>query len=127
MKHPQSKPQSSFDVDRFIEEAATAAADKSPPKRRGRKKATPKAKAASGKAKPEVAPREPVIDLDLGKVKRKQAKNLKRGAGPLLAKVHHAVASVHHELGEEAAGRKLVPVVVLYERKRKKKRGWLAW
>ncbi len=145
MKHPQRKPQSSFDVDRFIEGAATAAADKPPPNRRGRKKATPKPKAVS-KAKPEIAmTQEPVIEdeektmsetpqapmapivLDLGKVKRKQIKKLKRGTGSLLAEVHEAVATVHHELGGEAESRELVPLVLLYERKRKKKRGWFVW
>ncbi len=142
MKHPQHKPQSSFDVDRFIEEAATAAADKPPPKRRGRKEASPNPRPAS-KAKPEAAmtqeavvedsestgsepPRAPeaAIVSDLGKAKRQQIKKLKRGTGPLLDEVHHVVARVRHELGEEAAGRKLVPVVVLYERRRKKRRGW---
>ncbi len=75
------------------------------------------------------APREstaPIV-LDLGKVKRKQVKKLKRGTGPLLDEVHEAISSVHQELTAEAEGKALVPVVLLYERKRKKKRGWFVW
>ncbi len=67
------------------------------------------------------------IVLDLGKVKRKQVKKLKQGIGPLLGEVHEAIASVHQELAAEADGKVLVPVVLLYERKRKKRRGWLVW
>ena len=69
----------------------------------------------------------PPIVLDLGKVRRKQVKRLKQGAGPLLEEVHEAVASVHHELGAEAKAQELVPVVLLYERKRKKKKGFFVW
>ncbi len=75
------------------------------------------------------APREstaPIV-LDLGKVKRKQVKKLKQGVGPLLDEVREAISSVHQELAGESDGKVLVPVVLLYERKRKKRRGWLAW
>ncbi len=74
-------------------------------------------------------PHEPIVPivLDLGKVKGKQIKKLKRGTGPLLDEVHEAVSTVHQELGDEAEGRELVPLVLLYERKRKKKRGWFVW
>ena len=77
----------------------------------------------------EPTPREPVVPivLDLGKVKRKQIKKLKRGTGPLLDEVHEAVAAVHQELADEGGSRELVPVVLLYERKRKKQRGWFVW
>ena len=68
----------------------------------------------------------PPIVLDLGRVKRKQVKRLKRGEGPLLDEVHEAIASVHHELGDEIEGKGLVPVVLIYERKRKKK-GFFVW
>ncbi len=75
------------------------------------------------------APREPVapIVLDLGKVKRKQVKKLKRGTGPLVGEVHEAIAAVHRERVAEEEGKELIPVVLLYERKRKKQRGWLVW
>lgn len=69
----------------------------------------------------------PPIVLDLGKVKRKQIKKLKRGTGPLLGEVHEAIAGVHQELAAEAEGKELVPVVLLYERKRKKQKGWFVW
>ena len=69
----------------------------------------------------------PPIVLDLGKVKRKQIKRLKQGTGPLLDEVHEAIASVRDELADEAEGKELVPVVLLYERKRKKKKGFFVW
>ena len=69
----------------------------------------------------------PPIVLDLGKVKRKRIKQLKRGSGPLLEEIHEAVASVGRELADEAEGKELLPVVLLYERKRKKPRGFFAW
>ncbi len=75
------------------------------------------------------APRQPAVPivLDLGKVKRKRIRKLKRGTGPLLDEVYEAVAAVHDELGDEAESREVVPLVLLYERKRKKRRGWYPW
>ena len=59
--------------------------------------------------------------IDLGKVKKKRIKDLKAGRGPLLGEVHDAVEAVRRDLGAEAAGRELVPVVILYRPKRRKK------
>ena len=69
----------------------------------------------------------PPIVLDLGRVKRKQIKRLKQGTGPLLDEVHEAIASVRDELGDEAEGKELMPVVLLYRRKNKKKKGFFVW
>lgn len=63
----------------------------------------------------------PVI-IDLGKVKRKKIKQLKRGRGDLLAEVEQAVATAANSLGADAAGKTLVPVVILYRKKENKKR-----
>ncbi|MGE5233910.1 MAG: hypothetical protein ACM3OB_07350 [Acidobacteriota bacterium] len=60
------------------------------------------------------------IVVDLGKVGRKRVKQLKRGDGPLLEEVHQVIANVRESLGPEAAGRELVPVVMLYRRKRRR-------
>ncbi|MDA8018890.1 MAG: hypothetical protein MPN21_15725 [Thermoanaerobaculia bacterium] len=68
------------------------------------------------------------IVVDLGSRKRKRIKQLKRGEGPLVDEVYEAVDAVLEELGEpeESDGRTVVPVVLLYRRKRKKrKRGLL--
>lgn len=61
----------------------------------------------------------PVI-VDLGKVKRKAAKRLKRGRGKLVDEIDQVIAEVKANLGEEAAGKELLPVIILYEKKRKK-------
>jgi hypothetical protein len=62
------------------------------------------------------------IVIDLGKVKRKSIKELKRGEGPLLAELDQVVANVRESLGPDAAGKELVPLVVLYRPKRKRRR-----
>ena len=61
----------------------------------------------------------PVV-VDLGKVKRKHVKRLKRGEGKLADEVLDVLDEVNDELGDELEGTTLVPVVMVYERKRKK-------
>jgi hypothetical protein len=63
----------------------------------------------------------PVI-VDLGKAKRKKIKQLKRGDGPLMEEVLDVLDEVANHLGEELEGKTLVPVVMIYEKKGKKKR-----
>ena len=63
----------------------------------------------------------PVV-IDLGKVKRKQVKRLKRGEGKLADEVLDVLDEVVEELGDELEGASLVPVVMIYEKKPKKKR-----
>lgn len=69
------------------------------------------------------APSPPII-VDLGKVGRKQIKKLKQGRGPLAMEVDEVIEALRRELGEETAGKEIVPVVLLYRRKRKKKKLW---
>lgn len=61
------------------------------------------------------------IVVDLGKRKRKRIKQLKRGKGPLVDEVHEAVDVVLEQLGPEE-GRVVVPVVLLYLKKPKKRK-----
>jgi len=63
----------------------------------------------------------PVI-VDLGKTKRKQVKRLKKGRGRLMNEVLDVLDEVADQLGEELEGKTLVPIVMVYEKKRKKKR-----
>ncbi len=63
----------------------------------------------------------PVV-VDLGKVKRKHVKRLKRGEGKLADEVLEVLDEVVEELGDELEGATLVPVVMVYERKPKQKR-----
>jgi hypothetical protein len=63
----------------------------------------------------------PVI-IDLRKVKQKKIRQLKRGRGDLLIEVDQAIATAANSLGKDAAGKTLVPVVILYRNKVKKKK-----
>ena len=63
----------------------------------------------------------PVV-VDLGKVRRKHVKRLKRGEGRLAGEVLDVLDEVVEELGTELDGSTLVPVVMVYERKPKKSR-----
>lgn len=63
----------------------------------------------------------PVI-VDLGKVKRKHIKRLKRGEGRLADEVLDVMDEVSEVLGDDLEGSSLVPIVLIYERKRKKGR-----
>jgi hypothetical protein len=64
----------------------------------------------------------PII-VDLGKTSRKRVRQLKRGQGKLLDDVQDALVEVSTSLGEQADGKQLVPVVLLYRRKSKGRRG----
>ena len=64
----------------------------------------------------------PPVVVDLGKVKRKQVKALKRGEGPLLDTVDDVVAAVEQELADELGDRQILPVVLVVERRPKRRR-----
>lgn len=64
----------------------------------------------------------PVI-LDLGKTKCKNIKQLRQGRGKLLGDVDDAMKEIIGSLGDQADGKQLVPVVLVYKKKAKKKRG----
>ena len=67
------------------------------------------------------------IVVDLGKQGRKRIKQLKAGEGTLSAQVQDVVEQARAKLGAEADGKELIPVVVLYRRKdRRRKRGFLS-
>lgn len=67
----------------------------------------------------------PAVVIDLGKVKRKSIRQLKEGQGKILQEVDDVVGMVREELAGELEGREILPVVVLYEKRSKKKDGWL--
>jgi hypothetical protein len=58
--------------------------------------------------------------LKVGKRKAKEIKDLKKGEGKLMEKVKSAVAQV------SAAGKEVVPVVIIYRQKAKKAKRGLA-
>lgn len=63
---------------------------------------------------------EPVI-LNLGKQKRGAIKKLKKGEGKLWDEVLDAVSEVKKTLGKEAEDKVLVPVVMLYRKKSRRR------
>ncbi len=65
----------------------------------------------------------PII-LSLGKKKKKQIKQLKRGKGRTMDEVLDVVEQVQANLGDQAAGKILVPIVVIYGKKQRRIRGW---
>lgn len=65
----------------------------------------------------------PII-VSLGKKKRKAIKQLKRGKGSAMTEVMDVIDQVQETLGEQAEGKILVPVVVIYQRKQRRFRGF---
>jgi hypothetical protein len=64
---------------------------------------------------------DPIV-IDLGKVKRKQIKALKQGRGPLVEELAGVVAQVQEGLGSAADGKTVLPVVVVYRQRPKRKK-----
>jgi hypothetical protein len=65
------------------------------------------------------------IVVDLGKVRKKRIRELKKGRGKLVADVEQVMEEVRDSLGESAHGKQLVPVVILFQKKARKKKGSL--
>jgi len=64
----------------------------------------------------------PII-VNLGKKKRKVIKRLKRGKGRAMDEVLDVVDQVQANLGAQAEGKVLVPVVIIYRQKQRRFRG----
>jgi hypothetical protein len=64
----------------------------------------------------------PII-LDVGKASRKNIRDMSQGCGRLMGDVQDAVSEVTASLGEQADGKQLVPVILVYRKKRRKRRG----
>ncbi len=64
---------------------------------------------------------EPII-IDLGKQKRKQIKKLLKGRGKLLSEVESVVVEATSVLGEELEGKVILPLVLVYRKKPKRRR-----
>jgi hypothetical protein len=62
----------------------------------------------------------PII-VDLGKQRAKKIKQLKRGKGKLWTEVIDVVEEVSAQLGDEAEGKTIVPLVLVYRKKDKRK------
>jgi hypothetical protein len=63
---------------------------------------------------------QPIV-VNLGKKKKKPVKRLLRGEGELYTQSIQALDQVKASLGTTADGKKLVPVIVVYGKRRKKR------
>ncbi len=75
----------------------------------------------TGAADEQIAP----IVVNLGKVKRSKVKDLERGEGKLMDDVRDVMEQVRASLGAQAEGVQLVPVVIVYQKKPKRRPGLL--
>ena len=65
----------------------------------------------------------PVV-VDLGKQKSKRLRDLKNGEGPLMTDVTHVIEEIRAK-SPELASKELVPVVIIYRKKPRRKRSML--
>lgn len=68
--------------------------------------------------------KEPIapIILDLGKKKKRALRDLKRGRGRLMDEVEQTLDEVRAGLGDQMEGKELVPVVMVYRKKSRRRR-----
>jgi hypothetical protein len=64
----------------------------------------------------------PVV-VPLGKKKKKDIKRLKRGEGRAMDEVLDVIEQVQANLGAQAEGKVILPVVVIYKQKQRRFRG----
>jgi len=64
----------------------------------------------------------PPVVVDLGKVKKKHIKRLRRGEGKLIPQIDDVIEVVREELGDEIDGKELVPLVIIYREKQPRRR-----
>jgi hypothetical protein len=67
----------------------------------------------------------PII-ISLGKKKKKAINQLKRGKGGAMDEVMDVVEQVKENLGDQVAGKIIVPVVVIYRKKQRRGRSLFA-
>lgn len=64
---------------------------------------------------------QPAYIFDMGRQKKKVIKKLKKGGGPIDEHVDEAIAHTKTVLGDAGGVRVFVPIVLVYEKKKKKK------
>jgi hypothetical protein len=62
------------------------------------------------------------ILIDLGKIKGKVVRQFREGRGELVGEIQHVLAETRKNLGAEATGKELVPIVLVYKKKAKRKK-----
>jgi hypothetical protein len=61
------------------------------------------------------------IVVDLGRRRAKQIKKLRQGKGPLISEINDVIAQVRSALAADLDGKTLVPLVVVYKQKKRKR------
>lgn len=71
---------------------------------------------------------EPII-VNLGKQKRKRIRRLMKGRGKLWGDVESVIDEASTMLGDEMEGKTILPIILVYRRspKRKRGRGWFGF
>jgi len=64
----------------------------------------------------------PPIILDIGKTKKRNIRDAARGQGKIMTDVQDAMAEVTSSLGEQVDGKQLVPVILIYRKKKRARR-----
>ncbi len=72
-------------------------------------------------AAPQVELVTPVV-IELGKAKARAVKRLKQGRGRLMNEVFDVLDEITEALGDELDGKALVPVIMIYQKKKGRKR-----
>jgi predicted phage gp36 major capsid-like protein len=62
------------------------------------------------------------IVVDLGATSRKRIRELKRGEGKLKAELQEVIEQIRAQLGADAENKELVPIVLVYSRRKKQPR-----
>ncbi|HXT21476.1 MAG TPA: hypothetical protein VN811_05715 [Thermoanaerobaculia bacterium] len=65
----------------------------------------------------------PPIIIDLGKIGKKKVRQFKEGRGEIAAEVQQILNETRANLGADAAGKELVPIVLVYKQKKRGGRG----
>lgn len=60
--------------------------------------------------------------VDLGKARRSAVRKLKQGRGRLMEEAQDVIDEVRAGLGGEGEGKEIVPIIMVYRKKNKKKR-----
>jgi hypothetical protein len=81
----------------------------------------PPAAGATPATEPDTLMTQPII-VDLGREKARKIRDLKRGEGDLWDEVLDVIDEVKDMLGEEAEGKTLVPIILLYQKKSRRQR-----
>lgn len=67
----------------------------------------------------QTAPSVPII-IDMGKTSKKKIRQFKKQDGPLLTEVNDAVELIKKKLGDDATGKEMLPIILIYKEKEKK-------